>query len=147
MCHSNRTIPVQFPERPSHSRYRRKRRLLQQRLQVLSRQALGSDGAYNGAGACALNGPLRLKRASMVSSASDPTVIVLWRSCGWYFETRRFLKGGSRVIAMADYKAEKALVLAVPHRVLLGDHERLTDDPQPKSRPIARSRRPQGCPF
>jgi predicted nucleotidyltransferase len=65
----------------------------------------------------------------------------------WYFETRRFLKGGSRVIAMADYKAEKALVLAVPHRVLLGDEERLTDDPQPKSMPMVRSRRPRGVPF
>jgi predicted nucleotidyltransferase len=71
----------------------------------------------------------------------------LERELCWYFETRRFLKGGSRVIAMADYPAEKALVLAVPHRVLLGDDERLTDDPKPKSRPMARSRRPRDCPF
>ena len=28
-----------------------------------------------------------------------------WELC-WYFETRHVLKGGSRVIAMADYKAE-----------------------------------------
>jgi hypothetical protein len=48
---------------------------------------------------------------------------------------------------MADYKAEKALVLAVPHRVLLGEQELLPDDPKPKSRPIARSRRPRDCPF
>ena len=63
------------------------------------------------------------------------------RELCWYLETRRFLKGGSRVIAMADYKAEKALVLAVPHRVLLGEQE------QPKSRPMARSRRSRDCPF
>lgn len=69
------------------------------------------------------------------------------REICWYFETRRFLKGGSRVIAMADYKAEKALVLAVPHRVLLGDDERLTDDPKPKSEPTVRRRRPRDCPF
>ena len=68
------------------------------------------------------------------------------RELCWYFETRRFLKGGSRVIAMADYKAEKALVLAVPHRVLLGEQELLPDDPKPKSRPMARSRRPRDCP-
>ena len=65
----------------------------------------------------------------------------------WYLETRRFLKGGSRVIAMADYKAEKSLVLTVPHRVLLGDDELLADDPKPKSRPTARSRRSRNCPF
>ena len=65
----------------------------------------------------------------------------------WYFETRHFLKGGSRVIAMADYKAEKALVLAVPHRVLLGDDELPPDDPKPKSKPMVRSRRPRDCPF
>jgi predicted nucleotidyltransferase len=65
----------------------------------------------------------------------------------WYFETRHFLKGGSRVIAMADYKAEKALVLAVPHRVLLGDNELPPDDPKPKSKPMVRSRRPRDCPF
>ena len=65
----------------------------------------------------------------------------------WYFETRHFLKGGSRVIAMADYKAEKALVLAVPHRVLLGENELPPDDPKPKSKPMVRSRRPRDCPF
>jgi predicted nucleotidyltransferase len=72
--------------------------------------------------------------------------VIEWELC-WYFETRHFLKGGSRVIAMADYKAEKALVLAVPHRVLLGDDELLPDDAKPKSRPIGRNRGPRDCPF
>ena len=31
---------------------------------------------------------------------------------------------------MADYQAETALVLAVPHRVLLGDDDGFRDDPQ-----------------
>lgn len=42
-----------------------------------------------------------------------------WELSG-YLETRQFLKGRSRVIALADYGVEKALVLAVPHRVLIG---------------------------
>jgi len=65
----------------------------------------------------------------------------------WYFETRQFLKGGSRVIALADYKTEKPFVLAVPHRMLLGDDELVPDDPKPTSRPAVRSRRPRDCPF
>jgi hypothetical protein len=35
-----------FPETQFHSRYRKERRLLQQPLQVLSRQAPGGDAAY-----------------------------------------------------------------------------------------------------
>src|SRR5258708_5618306 len=38
----------------------------------------------------------------------------------WFLETFQFLKGRSRVIALADYNVEKALVLAVPHRLLIG---------------------------
>ena len=67
-----------------------------------------------------------------------------WELC-WYFETRHFLKGGSRVIAMADYKAEKALVLAVPHRFLIGEPEQIAAPTTP--RPAPRQRRPRGCPF
>jgi predicted nucleotidyltransferase len=65
----------------------------------------------------------------------------------WYFETRQFLKGGSRVIALADYKTEKPFVLAVPHRVLLGDEEVRPDTPKPKPAPPVRIRRPRDCPF
>ena len=36
-----------------------------------------------------------------------------WEGC-WYWEAFRFLTGRRRVIAMADFTAEKALVLAVP---------------------------------
>ena len=63
-----------------------------------------------------------------------------WELC-WYFETRHFLKGGSRVIAMADYKAEKALVLAAPHRFLIGDSGAYHYPA------CARQRRPRDCPF
>jgi len=69
------------------------------------------------------------------------------RELCWYFETRRFLKGGSRVIAMADYKTEKVLVLAVPHRVLLGEAEPIPEAPRPKSEPRVRRRPPRDCPF
>jgi hypothetical protein len=69
------------------------------------------------------------------------------RELCWYFETRHFLKGGSRVIAMADYKTEKALVLAVPHRVLLGETEPIPDAPRPKPEPRVRRRPPRDCPF
>jgi predicted nucleotidyltransferase len=62
----------------------------------------------------------------------------------WYFETFRFLKGRSRVIALADYKAEKTFVLAVPHRFLIGEPEPiLPAAPQP----APRTRRPRDCPF
>lgn len=69
-----------------------------------------------------------------------------WELC-WYFETRHFLKGRSRVIALADYRTEKPFVLTVPHRMLLGDEELLADEPAPKSGPPVRSRRPPDCPF
>ena len=62
----------------------------------------------------------------------------------WYFETFHFLKGRSRVIALADYKAEKTFVLAVPHRFLLGEPEPIPPATPP---PAARKRRPRDCPF
>jgi hypothetical protein len=56
----------------------------------------------------------------------------------WYQEVFRFLKGRSRVLSVADYKAEKALVLTVPHRVLLGDPEPAPAVPAPEApqRPV-----------
>ena len=65
----------------------------------------------------------------------------------WQLETFRYLKGGSRVIALADYKAEKSFVLKVPHRVLLGDDELPPDLPAPKQARTARGKRPRGGPF
>lgn len=65
----------------------------------------------------------------------------------WHRETFKFLKGRSRVIALADYTVEKAFILAVPHRVLLGEAEQ-----NPAEKPAAlvlslRRRRPRGVPF
>jgi hypothetical protein len=63
----------------------------------------------------------------------------------WYLEVFRFLKGRNRAISLADYKMEKRLVLAVPHRMLLGD-----DEPAPTSAddaPVPRLRRPRDSPF
>jgi predicted nucleotidyltransferase len=63
----------------------------------------------------------------------------------WYWEVFRFLKGQSRVIALADYSAEKSFVLTVPHRVLFGGAES-TSRPRKPQRPV-RNRRPRNCPF
>ena len=66
----------------------------------------------------------------------------------WFLESFRFLKGRSRVISLADYNVEKRLVLAVPHRMLLGEPEELPPEPAAKApEPAARSRRPRDCPF
>ena len=66
----------------------------------------------------------------------------------WFLETFRFLKGRSRVISLADYTVEKELVLAGPHRMLLGEPEELPPEPTPKARQAApRKRRPRDCPF
>jgi predicted nucleotidyltransferase len=71
---------------------------------------------------------------------------ILEAAACWYLETFRFLKGGSRVIALADYRVEKKLVLAVPHRFLLGVPEEVSaasTSPQPTTR----RRRPRWSPF
>jgi len=72
----------------------------------------------------------------------------LERECCGYFETLKFLKGRSRVIALADYNAEKAFVTTVPHRVLIGMAEEVaTDQSVITAQPATRKRRPRGCPF
>jgi predicted nucleotidyltransferase len=66
----------------------------------------------------------------------------------WYWEIFEFLKGHSRVIALADYATEKTFVLAAPHRVLLGTAESTSSAPSPRTPPrTARKRRPSDCPF
>ena len=65
----------------------------------------------------------------------------------WQLEVFRFLKGRSRALSLADYSIEKRLVLAVPHRMLLGDDEPAApllseNSPVPRLR-----RRSQDCPF
>jgi hypothetical protein len=72
----------------------------------------------------------------------------LERECCGYLETFKFLKRRSRVIALADYKAEKAFVAAAPHRVLGGAPEsEPADHPAQASQSAKRKRRPRGCPF
>jgi hypothetical protein len=66
----------------------------------------------------------------------------------WYWEVFRFLKGQSRVIALADYSVEKTFVLTVPHRFLIGQPEQITVQSVPSTpEPRARKRRPRDCPF
>src|ERR1017187_8577811 len=58
------------------------------------------------------------------------------------------LKGRSRVIALADFNAEKTFVLAVPHRFLIGEPERMVVQLSPTTpAPAVRKRRPRNCPF
>jgi hypothetical protein len=66
----------------------------------------------------------------------------------WHLEVFRFLKGRSRVVALADYAAEKSFVLAVPHRFLMGKPEQMAAQNPPNSRPRrVRQRRSDDCPF
>jgi predicted nucleotidyltransferase len=66
----------------------------------------------------------------------------------WYWEVFGFLKGRSRVVALADYATEKTFVLMVPHRVLLGDAETSLSAPIPGKRQLpVRKRQPRDCPF
>lgn len=68
-------------------------------------------------------------------------------SC-WYWEVFGFLKGHSRVIALADYTTEKTFVLGVPHRVLFGSAELTSSVPSSRTpRLPVRKRRPRDCPF
>jgi predicted nucleotidyltransferase len=52
----------------------------------------------------------------------------------WYREGFRFLKGGRRTISLLDYAAEKALVLRVPHCMLLGKDEPPPEEMIPERR-------------
>jgi predicted nucleotidyltransferase len=66
----------------------------------------------------------------------------------WHREVFRFLKARSRVISLADYKAEKAFILAVPHRMLIGTDEEPPAQPVPEPKPRLKSPRgPRDCPF
>ena len=66
----------------------------------------------------------------------------------WYREVFRFLKSRSRVISLADYGAEKSLIMNVPHRMLLGKEEAVPAEPAPESQPrVEPSRRRRDCPF
>jgi hypothetical protein len=71
-----------------------------------------------------------------------------WCHAGSRKEAFRFLKGRSRVIALADVNAEKTFVLAVPHRFLIGEPEPIATHLSPTARePAVRNRRPRNCPF
>jgi predicted nucleotidyltransferase len=73
--------------------------------------------------------------------------VLEWEFC-WHGEAFRFLKGRSRVIALADFNAEKTFVLAVPHRFLIGEPEQMAMQLAPAARePAVRKRRPRNCPF
>jgi predicted nucleotidyltransferase len=66
----------------------------------------------------------------------------------WYWQIFGFLKRQSRVIALADYSVEKTFVLAVPHRFLIGQLERIAVQSAPNTpKSGVQKRRPRDCPF
>ena len=66
----------------------------------------------------------------------------------WRRDVFQFLKSRSRVISLADYAAEKSLIMNVPHRMLLGAEEVVPAEPPPEPQPRAKpSRGPRDCPF
>ena len=66
----------------------------------------------------------------------------------WYWEIFGFLKGRSRIIALADYAVEKTFVLTVPHRFLIGQPEQIAMQAVPSTpKAAARQRRQRDCPF
>jgi nucleotidyltransferase-like protein len=65
----------------------------------------------------------------------------------WYWEVFGFLKGQSRVIALADYSVEKTFVLRVPHRFLVGQRERIAVRSAPSALEPGARKSPRDCPF
>ena len=66
----------------------------------------------------------------------------------WHREVFQFLKNRSRVISLANYAAEKSLIMNVPHRMLLGEDEQVPAEPPPDPKPRPKpSRRPRDSPF
>ena len=74
---------------------------------------------------------------------------ILEREFCWQVEAYDFLKGRSRVLALAEYSTEWPFVLAVPHRFLIGEPEQIAVEPAPSTaQEMARKRRRRpGCPF
>jgi len=63
------------------------------------------------------------------------------RQLFWYREVSRYLKGGNRVISLADLKVEGEFVLAAPHRILYADGVWRVDAP-PRAKVARRRRQP-----
>jgi predicted nucleotidyltransferase len=62
------------------------------------------------------------------------------RELFWYWEAFRHLKGGSRVISLANLKAEAEIVLAGPHQILYAEGAWKPDAP-PRTAVVHRRRR------
>jgi len=88
---------------------------------------------------------LNEQRVAELTSKGQQFVSFLERDWCWYRETFRFLKGRSRSISLADYKAERSFVDKVPHRFLVGEADKDPADAPPAK--IRRLRRPKDCPF
>ena len=87
------------------------------------------------------------QRAEALAAKGHQFRNVLEQAGCWYWETFRFLKGGSRVISLADYRNQKPFILAIPHRVLIGEPEEPVAARDPAAPPRPRRQRLSGCPF
>jgi predicted nucleotidyltransferase len=66
----------------------------------------------------------------------------------WYWEVFGFLKGCSRIIALADYSVEKTFILAAPYQFLIGEPEELAISAAViKPKPAVKKRCARNCPF
>jgi hypothetical protein len=88
-------------------------------------------------------------RVQLLESQGHRFRSFLERQFYWYYEAFRYLKGGSRVIALADLRAEGEFIFAVPHRVIYGHPTWKPQPPEPQpAKPRSRRVKPDpDCPF
>ena len=92
---------------------------------------------------------LNEQRVQLLESQGHRFRGFLERQFHWHYEARAYLKGGSRVISLADLRAEGAFVFAVPHRVIYAEPDRKPLPPAPRQQDVRRRReKPDpNCPF
>ena len=86
------------------------------------------------------------RHAQMLESLGHRFHGFLERQCFWHYEAFHYLKGRSRVISLADLKAEGEFVLAVPHRILYADGAWKPDAP-PRAKVVRRETSSATGPF
>lgn len=90
---------------------------------------------------------LNRQRAEELASRGRQFRNILEVEFCWQREAFQFLKGRSRVIALADYAAEKSFILLVPHRVLVSTAKQTPAEESATAIHSLGGRRPRGSPF
>jgi predicted nucleotidyltransferase len=81
------------------------------------------------------------RRVRMLESLGHRFRGFLERQYFWHYETFHYLKGRSRVISLADLKAEGEFVLTSPHQILYADGVWRPDAP-PRAKVVRRREKP-----